>query len=101
MTRWDPMTEDQLLIEVERLLTLFKWRWHHVRRSDRAIQQGDQGWPDIFATRGTVAIAAELKSDTGRYRPGQQEWLDALKAAGVRTYTWRPSDLEQIVEVLG
>jgi len=94
------MSEDELLVEVQRLLTLGRWRWHHVRRSDAAIQQGDPGFPDIVAVRRDRLVVAELKAETGRYRTGQPEWLAAFAAAGAETFTWRPRDLAAITEVL-
>ena len=37
-------------------------------------------------------MAAELKSDTGRLKPEQADWLEALALAGVECHTWRPAD---------
>jgi hypothetical protein len=85
---------------------LFGWRTLHVRpaRTDRGWRtplQGDgQGWPDVFAVRGTRAVAAELKSERGRLGPGQADWLAALEQAGVETYTWRPGNWPEVEQVL-
>ena len=93
-------TEDDLLVAVVRLLTIGHWRWHHVRRSDAALQQGDPGWPDIVALRGGRLVVAELKSERGAYRTGQPERLAAFTAVGAECFTWRPSDIAAIVRVL-
>jgi hypothetical protein len=94
------MSEDELLIAVETELTRQKWLWHHVRRSDRAQQQGDNGWPDILAIRGSRIVVAELKAAKGSVEPAQQAWLDAWDAAGAEVFVWRPADLALIVNVL-
>lgn len=93
-------TEDELLFHVETELTLGHWLWHHVRRSDRAQQQGDNGWPDIVAVRGARIVVAELKSAKGRVEQAQQAWLDAWSAAGAEVFVWRPSDLDAIRRLL-
>ena len=38
------------------------------------------GWPDLVALRGPAIIAIEVKSDTGRPKPEQIEWLDRFAA---------------------
>ncbi len=94
-------SEDDLLADVAERLTLGRWRWHHVRRSDRAGQMGDPGLPDILAVRGDVLLVRELKAERGRYETGQREWLEAFAAVRrVDVGTWRPSDLATIQEVL-
>lgn len=90
-------SEDDLLATVASRMTLGRWRWHHVRRSDLAGQMGDPGFPDLIAVRGAELLVVELKSARGRYETGQAGWLEAF--AGVRTaqaFTWRPSDLDAI-----
>lgn len=47
-----------------------------------------KGFPDlVLVGRGRV-IYAELKSSTGKVRPEQQVWLDALTAAGQEAHVW-------------
>lgn len=45
-------------------------------------------------------LFAELKSERGRLSAAQREWREALGMAGVRVRVWRPSDWDEIVEVL-
>jgi len=41
--------------------------------------EGHPGWPDLAMVRGHQLVCIELKRDkTGRMRPGQLEWKDAL-----------------------
>lgn len=61
----------------------------------------DKGWPDLFMVRAGRALAAELKTMTGRGRAGQDEWQLALAMVpGVEAYLWTPADEEFIRKVL-
>jgi hypothetical protein len=80
--------------EVFGLLRFYGWRYFHgadnrpvVTGRGRAGRQhvGDKGFPDVVATRrlaglGPELVIAELKTDTGRYGPGQEDWLADLGA---------------------
>ena len=74
------MTEDELLTGLTDAMTLSGWWWMHVRRSDQAIIQGMQGFPDIFAVHPTrrQALAWELKSDKGQPTYEQHAWMHAI-----------------------
>jgi hypothetical protein len=80
------------------------WRVHHnpagghAGRVDR--EQIGPGFPDLVMTRGDRLVVAELKAANGRVGPGQQEWLDALAAAGAEAFLWRPADWPEIERVL-
>jgi len=55
---------------------------------------GDAGFPDLVCLHpqaGTFFVA-ELKSDRGRLRTSQENWLAAFSLAGIPNYVWRPSD---------
>jgi hypothetical protein len=98
-------TEAEFSTQVEGLLSLCGWRWHHsrpARTKDGWVTpiSGDAGLPDIIAVRGTELIWIELKSETGRVSPDQKLWIEALRAAGQRVYVWRPSDWDEIVGVV-
>lgn len=91
------MSEDELLEGITDALTVGGWLWHHLRRSDLALQQGRSGWPDIVALhpeRGEVFVA-ELKAQRGRLEPAQQEWLDAFSACGIPGVVIRPGDYDR------
>ena len=76
------------------------WMMHH---DTDARRSRSGGWPDVFAAQPTRrrAVAVELKTSTGRLRPGQAAWLDTLRvilpddsaAVGV----CRPDDLDALV----
>lgn len=91
------------------------WRVFHVSDSRREVIDrrqgvsrlvGDElakGWPDLVLVhpRRGLLLVRELKSDRGRVRPEQKEWLEALRAVGVDADVWRPRDLPEIEAVLG
>jgi hypothetical protein len=59
------------------------------------------GWPDLVLVRPPRLIFAELKSESGQVRANQTEWLDVLRLLpAAETYLWRPSDWDELVEVL-
>ena len=116
--------------QVEGFLSFYGWRWSHPPdnrpqdvRSGRAGRQrvGDAGFPDYVATRrlegyGPELVIAELKTDRGRFRPGQEGWLADLGAfaeetmsrvrpehrsrATVGVYVWRPRDRADVERIL-
>jgi hypothetical protein len=68
---------------------------YHTLRS-----KGSQtGFPDRVLVRDRV-IFAELKREKTKPTPSQVEWLDGLAKANAEVYVWRPSDLDEIGEIL-
>lgn len=68
-----------------------------------------EGEPDLRMVRvqtGVIGvparlILAELKTETGQPSAEQAEWLElGSQVPGVETYLWRPSDWDEIQEVL-
>ena len=92
------MSEAQLQGYVTQMLTVLGYRWYHTHDSRRS----QAGFPDICAVRKHRLLFIELKRELGRFRPGQQDWLNDLRAAessvmGIRVpccevFCWRPSD---------
>jgi hypothetical protein len=71
-------------------------KWH------TAVQADGAGFVDLVCvhpSRGTVF--AEIKSQKGRTSPGQDRWIETLRAAGQDVRIWRPSDWPEIERVLG
>ena len=96
------MDEDDLEVGVIGALAAGGWNYYHVRRSDLGLVT-DVGFPDIVARHpdGRLLVL-ELKADRGRYRPGQEAWLAAFRAAGIDSRTIRPDDYQSlIVELTG
>lgn len=63
---------------------------------------GDAGWPDlVIAGRGRL-IFAELKTEKGKPTDDQVAWLEVLRrTSGVQSYIWRPSQWDEVVQLLG
>lgn len=75
------------------------WRVAHFTRAKSArgrnitpVMFDGKGYPDLTMVRRDRLVIAELKSDSGAFKPGQREWLDAFRGVpGVEVYTWRPA----------
>ena len=93
------LTEKDFERQVRDLAKLFGWKYYHPFLS----KWSERGFPDVTLVRPPRIIFAELKSEKGKVSPAQQEWLDLLGNVGdkdVQVYIWRPSQIEEIVEVL-
>jgi VRR-NUC domain len=83
---------------VLQLAQLYGWRAYHTLNS----KGSEPGFPDLVLVRPPELLVVELKTDKGRVRPAQREWLDALElgaaAAGgtVRVDVWRPCDFDRV-----
>ena len=106
------LTEAQFQAQVVQLMRHLGWRTMHVRRSigkgrKWATTTSVEGWPDICAWKpgreGFLGrfLVAELKSERGKLSAEQEDVLASLEAAGVETYVWKPSDLDEIARILG
>lgn len=90
--------------QIRDLAKLFNWKYYHTWRSIHS----PAGFPDCVMVRPPRLLFAELKREGKDPTPAQQEWLDILRQCAPildiipipEVYLWRPSDLEQIVEVL-
>jgi VRR-NUC domain-containing protein len=89
--------EDDLLTAVLDAARALGWLAYHVRRSDRALQQGDPGFPDVILARGGRVLALELKAQGGRVAAEQWVWIHALDGATVDARVIYPSDLDELL----
>lgn len=88
--------EKELQAEIVELATANGWKVFHVYDSRRS----ESGWPDLAFVRGNRFFLAELKREKKKPTKEQNEWIDALRFAGVCVYVWRPSSWSDIVEIL-
>jgi len=80
------------------LAKTYHWLCFHTYDSRLSV---GTGYPDLCMTRGGRILYCELKTERGRLRPEQKIWLEALSTCvGVEVYTWRPSQMDEIIEVL-
>ena len=91
------MTEDELLQAITDAATVYGWRWHHIRRSDKGQQMGHAGFPDLLLARGGQIIALELKTERGSATLEQAAWLQALSSLGTVALVIRPADLDRVL----
>jgi hypothetical protein len=82
---------------VVQLAELYGWvAWHQLDSTGTRA-----GLPDLILLRPPRVVFAELKSQHGRVRLEQAQTIALLEhCPGVQVFCWRPSDWQQIVEVL-
>ena len=97
-----PATEDDILTGIIEAMLLTGWRVMHIRRSDRALVMGSQGFPDIIATppHGGPVLVIETKSANGRVTDDQAAWLVAFAQAGVTAAVIRPDGYDRAVNLV-
>lgn len=85
------MKEAVLQAQIEQLARTLGWLVYHTHDSRRS----QAGFPDLVLVhaRQRRVLWRELKTQKGRVRPEQRDWLDALTRAGEDAAIWRPSDL--------
>jgi hypothetical protein len=66
-------------------LAYHPWKLH--------AKRAREGFPDWTIAGSGGLIFRELKTEAGKVTPAQQEWLDALAAAGADAGVWRPLQL--------
>jgi len=86
------ISEKMFMQQVIQIATLTGWNVFHAYDSRRCPGPGFPDLTMVHPQRGF--LMAELKSEHGRVTAAQQQWLDALSAAGVEVAVWRPSDLD-------
>ena len=94
------MSETEFRSDVVRLAEALGWRvqYQYDGRNNRRAKT--KGFPDLVMVRGERALFVELKTDIGWTTPSQDEWLRALKGAGLDVRVWRPMDWPEIEDEL-
>jgi hypothetical protein len=84
------MSEAQLMRAIRELA---KWLGLLAFHSTDSRRDSCAGFPDlVIAGRGGV-IYREAKTDRGRLRPEQMDWISILQLGGADVAVWRPCDL--------
>jgi hypothetical protein len=91
-----PLSERDFQAQVIDLAQLTGWMVYHTYDSRRC----QAGYPDLALCRHGEYLLVELKTDTGRVRPAQRQWIEALRSASIECHIWRPGDWNTIVERL-
>jgi len=58
------------------------------------------GFPDLILLRGAVMIVIETKREDGQLTPEQYFWLLAFLEITPFVYVFKPSDWDEVIEVL-
>lgn len=83
------------------LALIFGWKCHHVLDTNPPAKVVGKGFPDWAFARPPRFLVVELKSQKGRLTADQKMWGEILTACpGIEYYCWRPSDRDEILEVL-
>ncbi len=92
------LTEKEFQARGLTLARLNGWKTYHTHDSRRSAP----GFPDLVLVRPPRLIFAELKSEKGRLRPAQVEWLEALAEVerAPEVFLWRPGDFGDIQSTL-
>lgn len=90
------ISERDFQAEVLRLAKRHGWLSYHTHDSRRSAK----GFPDLVMVRPPQLLFAELKTNTGKLTPEQQDWLDHLNASGAVACVWRPKDWPMIERAL-
>jgi len=100
----DETAFQSVVVDVARLSG---WRVAHFRAARTSkgwatpVTADGAGWPDLVLVRPPRLIFAELKSESGKVKPHQTEWLDVLRLLPqTEVFVWQPSDWDALVEVL-
>jgi hypothetical protein len=104
------LSEAEFRAQVDELAAMYGWLWMHVDplRGKGGIWRTPthgslgKGWPDSLYVhpRARRILFIEFKCEIGKASDDQVRVLGVLMAAGLEAYIWRPSDIEQIAEVL-
>ena len=91
------MTEADHLEQVKAVALMCGWRLYHTFDSRRSAA----GFPDLVLVKPPRVVFAELKREKGKITVAQHMWFHDLdECPGVEVYIWRPSDWDEIVEVM-
>ena len=99
----DAMKEDAYTDELVRMAHAYGWLAMHSRpaltaKGYRTPILGNAGFVDLVLAKEGRLWLWELKTSTGRVRPEQQTWLDALPPE--MTMVLRPTDIDRAEEML-
>lgn len=95
--RQPPISEAAFQAAIIQLATLAGWLCFHPYDSRRSTP----GYPDLNLCKPPRLLLMEVKTERGRVRPEQREWLAALaQCPGVEVALVRPSDWPMIEAAL-
>lgn len=91
----DETSEEEFQAMVIDVAGKLNWNHYHTRNS----KGSKAGFTDLVMWRERV-IFVELKKESGEPTAAQLTTMEELRAAAAEVYLWRPSNWEELVEVL-
>lgn len=93
-TVYRAVKEKDFQAQILEIAHLYGWLAYHTYDSKRCAP----GYPDLALChpQGDYLLI-ELKSERGRIRPEQQQWIDALQASGVEVHVYRPHQIDEVI----
>jgi len=90
------MTERLFQGRVQQALRVLGYQSYHTYDSRRSTK----GFPDLIALHPGKrrVLAIEVKTETGKVTPEQNEWLNSFAKCGVETWLLRPGMFEEFWE---
>ena len=101
----ETVTHEELQQHVIELAHRLGWVVAHFRpaKTDKgwrtAVAADGAGFPDLVMVRERMVVA-EIKTEKDQPSFEQWEWMYLFQHAGCEAFLWRPSDWDEIVEVL-
>jgi hypothetical protein len=93
-------TERAFQAEVVKYAALMRWRVYHTHDS----RHSPAGFPDLVLCRARHprprVVFVELKAERTPVTDDQRAWIEDLRDCGMEAYIFRPSQWEEIEELL-
>jgi hypothetical protein len=88
------ITEKHLQELIRKAAIVTGWKFYHTWNSMHSAK----GFPDCVLVKGSRLLFVELKNETGKIRPEQEEWMIALAKTGNWCHVIRPSQFDWFFE---
>lgn len=88
------LSEKDLQSSVVEVLRWKGWLCYHTHDSRRS----QPGFPDLVAVRGSTLIFVEFKTEKGKVKDEQHDWLTRLSLAHGDVFLVRPSTMDSFVD---
>jgi hypothetical protein len=101
-----PVSEAEFTRQVIQLAQACGWMVAHFRAARTKhgwatpVSGDGKGWPDLTLIRDSEIFWAELKVPPNKTTPEQDQWLAALRKAGLRAVVWTPAQWGEIEQTL-
>ena len=92
--KYKAISDKELQSTVLDILRWEGWMTYHTFDSRRS----NPGFPDVVAVKASRILFIEFKSEKGKIREEQIEWLDALSITHVDVHLVRPSTQDAFLE---